>query len=309
MNYDERMLRISSVIRKCIETGKMKFAIYPYGINGLMTENILNQQFGIRDILILDNNISLINERVYSLSALTAMDTSSYTFLITSTNLNSYDSVREQIEHYVPKKRIVDIFPDIHIEQMKQNDVPKTKVGKYSYGPLCDCFLVEKVGAFCSFAAGTDVTENHALHYISTHPFLYLGNDDINYPYRTYDDYAGNPFYFPRVFPKGKATNKRRITIGNDVWLGRNVLVTNGADIGDGVIAAAGAVITKTVPDYAIVAGIPARVIRYRYRPEQIKKLKQIAWWDWPDDKIRKYYDDFYLEGEAFIEKHYMTSI
>ncbi len=50
--------------------------------------------------------------------------------------------------------------------------------------------------------------------------------------------------------------------------------------------------------------GVPARIIRYRYTPEQIKALNQIAWWDWPDEKIREYYNDFYLSVEEFIKKH-----
>lgn len=92
--------------------------------------------------------------------------------------------------------------------------------------------------------------------------------------------------------------------VGNDVWLGRNVLITNSANIGNGVIAGAGAVITKDVPDFAVVAGSPARIIRYRYTQEQIMALNKIAWWNWPDEKIREYYDDFFEKVELFIAKH-----
>lgn len=86
--------------------------------------------------------------------------------------------------------------------------------------------------------------------------------------------------------------------------MGKNVIITNYSNIGNGVIAGAGAVITKDVPDYAIVAGVPARIIRYRYDTEQIKKLNGIAWWDWPDDKIRNNYEDFFLDINSFIRKH-----
>lgn len=95
----------------------------------------------------------------------------------------------------------------------------------------------------------------------------------------------------------------KKILIGNDVWLGRNVLITNGSNIGNGVIAGAGAVITKDVPDYAVVVGVPARIIRYRYEPDEIAALNRIAWWDWPDEKIRKNYNDFYLDIKEFIKK------
>ena len=82
------------------------------------------------------------------------------------------------------------------------------------------------------------------------------------------------------------------------------MIVCNGANIGNGVIAAAGAVITKDIPDYAVVAGVPARIIRYRYEPEQIKALNRIAWWDWTDEEIRSRHDDFYLSAEEFIKKY-----
>lgn len=84
----------------------------------------------------------------------------------------------------------------------------------------------------------------------------------------------------------------------------RNVIVVSGVKIGNGVRAAAGAVITKDVPDYAVVAGVPARIIKYRFTPDQIKKLNEIAWWDWPDEKIRECYDDF-LDINVFLQKHY----
>ena len=119
-----------------------------------------------------------------------------------------------------------------------------------------------------------------------------------------YDSLAGRGGIFPGVKPRGEYHKGERITIGNDVWLGRNVIITNDANIGNGVIAAAGAVITKDVPDYAIVAGVQARILRFRYKPDQIEVLNKIKWWDWSDDKIRENYDDFYLPADEFIAKH-----
>ncbi len=82
------------------------------------------------------------------------------------------------------------------------------------------------------------------------------------------------------------------------------VLITNGSDIGNGVIAGAGSIITKPVPDYAVVVGVPARIIRYRYNQEQIKALNEIQWWNWSDEKIRACYSDFFDDINTFIEKH-----
>ena len=74
--------------------------------------------------------------------------------------------------------------------------------------------------------------------------------------------------------------------IGNDVWLGRDSLIFDGITIGDGAIIAARAVVTKDVHPYAIVGGVPAREIRRRFTDEQVDALLEIAWWNWPEEKI-----------------------
>lgn len=190
---------------------------------------------------------------------------------------------------------------------------PKIEIGKYSYGPLLSQWsLIKRIGAFCSFAAGSCVVPNHPLTYISTHDFLYQGNRAWQkecVPPISYEQLGSEAplplWYFPGVVPQEEPIDReRRIEIGNDVWLGHNVVITNYANIGDGVVAGAGAVITKEVPDYAVVAGVPARIIRYRYNEGQIKALKRIAWWDWDDDKIRECYNDFFLDVDKFIRKH-----
>lgn len=121
----------------------------------------------------------------------------------------------------------------------------------------------------------------------------------------SYEQMKENNWYFDGVTPKATAKKLSRIRIGNDVWLGRNVLITNGANIGNRVIAGAGAVITRDVPDYAVVVGVPAKIIRYRYTMEQIEKPNAIAWWDWPDEVIRERYEDFYMGANDFILKYY----
>ncbi|HLN89454.1 MAG TPA: CatB-related O-acetyltransferase [Candidatus Binatia bacterium] len=93
------------------------------------------------------------------------------------------------------------------------------------------------------------------------------------------------------------------VFIGNDVCIGANVIVLPGVKIGDGAIVGAGSVVTTDVPPYAIVAGIPSRVLRYRYSPKQIEKLLQIAWWNWGERKIYENMDYFYAQVDAFIEK------
>ena len=79
----------------------------------------------------------------------------------------------------------------------------------------------------------------------------------------------------------------RAITIGHDVWLGAQVFVRDGVTIGDGAIVAAGAVVTADVPPYAIVGGVPAKLIRYRYPADAIQRLLTVQWWHWAEARLR----------------------
>lgn len=82
--------------------------------------------------------------------------------------------------------------------------------------------------------------------------------------------------------------DNKPIHIGNDVWIGRRCIIMDGVTIGDGAFVAAGAIVTKDVPPFAIVGGIPAKVIKYRFPEEMIKRLMEIQWWNLPDEEITK---------------------
>lgn len=188
----------------------------------------------------------------------------------------------------------------------EKKDVLHTDIGKYSYGPICrDHDLIESIGSFCSFAFGVEAVSNHEKRFITTHPIIYAGQERENkeVPYSVYED-GCSEIYLKGLHPHKDVLKSKRSLIGNDVWLGRNVLITNGANIGNGVIAGAGSVITKDVPDYAVVVGAPARIIKYRYSPQQIEQLNKIKWWDWSDDEIRERFDDLYLPVDEFIAKY-----
>ena len=85
----------------------------------------------------------------------------------------------------------------------------------------------------------------------------------------------------------GHPTCKGDIHVGNDVWIGATSTIMSGITIGDGAIIGAGSTVTKDVPPFAIVAGNPSKIVRYRFTEEQIEKLLQISWWDWEEDKIK----------------------
>lgn len=294
--------KIKNAVEKALGEGKRDFIIYPYGEYGVMAKQILNDSFGIQEKWILDNKLSKYNFNIKNLDFCKSLDASKYMVLFTCANPDVYKEVRGCLRNYFQEENIIDIF-----ENVQTKDKVYTKCGKYSYGPLCNHWLVESVGAFCSFAPGTDVVENHPIAYISTHPFLYYGGDEDVIHEVKWSEMSEQKayFYLPEFNPKGENYKLEKINIGNDVWLGRNVIITNSSNIGNGVIAGAGAVITKDVPDYAVVAGVPARIIRYRYTREQIEALNKIAWWNWEDEKIRECYDDFYLSVGEFINKYF----
>ena len=130
------------------------------------------------------------------------------------------------------------------------------------------------IGKFCSIACGVKFlfnTANHTLSSLSTYPF---------------------PLFFEEWnLEKKEVTNawdnKGNIVIGNDVWIGYEAVIMAGVHIGDGAIIATRAVVTKDVPPYTIVGGVPAKTIRKRFSQETIDKLEDLKWWNWSHEKIR----------------------
>ena len=254
---------------------------------GLLTKIILKERYDKHEIICIDNKLCFSRSDIYPVSYLASLNMDEYILFLACESASLQEELINLIPNEVPRNRIVKLCP--------ANEFI-TKIGRYSYGPLAKPhYLVESVGAFCSFAPGTDVVNNHPMEYITTHPITY--NDLI------YSIGEKVKYKLQNLHPVDKRENKR-IKIGNDVWLGRNVIITNHSNIGDGVIAGAGAVITHDIPDYAIVVGVPAHIVRYRYSPDEILALKQIAWWDWPDEKLCACYEDLYLPIDRFICKH-----
>jgi virginiamycin A acetyltransferase len=100
-------------------------------------------------------------------------------------------------------------------------------------------------------------------------------------------------------------TPESKTIIGNDVWIGMNVIILPNVKIGNGATILAGSVVSKDVPDYAVVGGIPGTVIKMKYNPETISKLQQIAWWNWEPKKVEENVQDFYHPIQEFINKWY----
>lgn len=149
-----------------------------------------------------------------------------------------------------------------------------------------------RIGCFCRFAKGIVLLTDgiHSVDYVSSYPFAIAWN-------------------LPGAYESYKPLRSTDIVIENDVWIGTEALILSGVNIGNGAIIAARSVVTKDVPPYAVVAGVPARVIRHRFSPEQIEKLQKIAWWNWSDEKIMEALP-FLSSGTAdeFIAKYYADS-
>lgn len=141
------------------------------------------------------------------------------------------------------------------------------------------------IGKFCSIGPGVTIgLGNHNKDFISTHPFLYE---------KSWDFIEENNIY--------ETDQGQKTSIGNDVWIGANANIKRGCKIGNGAIIGMNSVVTKDVPAYAIVAGVPAKIIKYRFNDKQIEQIENIKWWEWNEDVIRKNIDKMY-DIESFIK-------
>ena len=138
-----------------------------------------------------------------------------------------------------------------------------------------------KIGKFTSIAKNVKIgIGSHDANFLSTSPFIYGNGGGV-----------GFKTFKPKNITESKISNivnslQKPVTIGNDVYIGMNALLKAGITIGDGAIVGMGAVVTKDVPPYAIVVGVPAKVIRYRFSEEMIKDLLELKWWDLDEDTI-----------------------
>ena len=168
------------------------------------------------------------------------------------------------------------------------------KIGDYTYvagsdsGTVVSHLFNVKIGKFCSIASHVEVvTSFHNPRLVTTFPFY----SAVLSPCRNGDRQAIDN------------ANKHTI-IENDVWIGHGAIIMGGVKIGNGAVVAAGAVVTKNVPAYAIVGGVPAKIIRHRFDSTQIDKLLKIAWWDWDEKKLSENIDMIMCENiGAFTSK------
>lgn len=136
-----------------------------------------------------------------------------------------------------------------------------------------------RIGKFCSIACGAKFifnSANHTLSSLSTYPFPIFFEEwglDVRDITKAWD-------------------NKGDIVIGNDVWIGYEAVILAGVTVGDGAVIGARAVVTKDVPPYTIVGGVPAKPIRMRFDQETVDALQKIRWWDWSKERIARHLEE-----------------
>lgn len=176
---------IKLCIEQSLEKGNKNFIICPFGDIGMQVKNVLNEGYGIKEAYILDNHMCKYNPNIKPFCFLGNLDCEKYTIILSCLELNTFLEIKKYLLKYMLEENIIFLAS---IEDAIQDKIKKlsekkvyTKVGKYSYGPLCYHWLVESVGAFCSIAEGANVVENHAIEYITTHPMLYAGGVKTQY--------------------------------------------------------------------------------------------------------------------------------
>lgn len=179
-----------------------------------------------------------------------------------------------------------------YVEIGKGSRVLNSEFGDYSYCDRYADIANAVVGKFSNIASFVRIgATDHPLHTASCHHFLYRSAD--------YWDAAEDD---PRFFAHRASRIAR---IGHDTWLGHNAMIKPEVVVGDGAVVAAGAIVTKDVAPYTIVAGTPAKVIRRRQPEDIADRLVQLAWWDWTHAELGDALQDFRdLNAEAFLEKY-----
>lgn len=187
---------------------------------------------------------------------------------------------------------IVDVEMGRHVEIGQGSRVAYCTFGDYAYcDRVCDIANAD-IGKFANIASFVRVgATDHPLDRASLHHFMYRSGD-----------YWADAEHDADWFAKRRA---RRVGVGHDTWIGHNAQIKPEVTVGHGAVVASGAVVTRSVDPYMIVAGVPAKPIRRRQPVAIADRLIALAWWDWDHDRLRSALEDFRaLPVHAFLEKY-----
>lgn len=144
-----------------------------------------------------------------------------------------------------------------------------------------------KIGKFCSIGSNCHIGlgMHPSKQFISTHPIFYSVRNQSQISFAKKDSFK----------------EFANILIGNDVWIGVNVVILDGVTIGDGAIIGAGAVVTKDIPSYAIVGGVPAKIIKYRFNEKEQNFLLNFKWWDKDIEWLKNNHEKMHNKSSIFF--------
>lgn len=182
----------------------------------------------------------------------------------------------------------------------RNSEIAHSEIGYASYTGSGAKILNAHVGRYTCIASQVEVVlgKHPTTDFVSIHPAFFSKDHITGFTYTNDQKF--------QEYNYADYNNKVSVVIGNDVWLGYGAKIIEGVTIGDGVIVAAGAVVTKDVPPYAIVGGVPAKVIKYRFSEGDIEYLLKLRWWDKDEEWIKEHAEYFenieLLKGKVTLD-------